>query len=462
MNTRGNLYSNFFLLFGLGFTVLIYFGIKFIPVLQYLNKNYLYLFICLILLVLFLVIALFSKKLSFLCIKLRLCLNKNKNITELSNEISVQKSKDDISKFVSKFRQVINTFAIKKYSNESIGSLMNSVGLDKTSADNVVKLVKKNRKIRKLIYILGLIVSITLYFLMVYSPLNKFIANSYIPLLIAFVIFMLFSLESILVTKMPDSFYIKLMNINQDKIIELNNKMLFQTKELENTKKEVSKTLENLNQVISYLLDSGITKSDIVEILKKYGLNEVVANDFVSKTESQANLNKSKKVPALKNILKLSLTKIHEDFLSLKELYSKIETLNSQVTNLSEKQTKLESIVKQKENQVSNDKTEIIKNKIKYPLPKKVPNYNKFSIENDDKYQEMLDDLYYLLYPYAQNNTMDKFISIMVSTGYSYELATDLSEKFEKNNIFKKKKVFLDILVDFVNGTYEKISTKKK
>ncbi len=457
MNNKGNLYSTFFLLFGLFFTALIYVGIKFIPLFSYLNANkFIPLVICLVLLILFVFIAFFSKQISFLCIKLKLCLNKNKDVAQLSKEIATEKSRVEISTLVSKFRKVINTLVIKKYSNESINSLMTSVGVDNDTAANVILTVKKHRKIRKLIYFLGLFVSITIYFVIVYSPFTQFITNPFSPLLVSFVVFVLFSLESILVTKMPDSFYIKLMNINQERIIDINNKMLLQSRELENTKLEVSKTLDNLSQIISYLLSVGINKSDATKILTRYGLSEPVAKDFIEKVDLKNKNNSSKKAPALKNMLKLSLTKVHEDFISLQELYSKMKILNSQVTTLSQKQNQLETIVREKKiiinsNPINSD----------VPVTKLIPKL-KIPFENDKKYQEMLEVLYNLLAPYAKENTKNRFISILVSTGYSYEIACDLSDKFEKSNVFKKKKNVLELIVDLINGSYEQVSKKNK
>jgi len=86
----------------------------------------------------------------------------------------------------------------------------------------------------------------------------------------------------------------------------------------------------------------------------------------------------------------------------------------------------------------------------------------KIPFGDDNKYQEMLGVLYNLLVPYAKENTKDRFISILVSTGYSYEIACDLSEKFEKNNVFKKKKNLLELIVDLINGSYDSVSKKNK
>ena len=461
MNNKGNLSSNFFLLFGILFTGLIYACIKYIPSFYYLNQTwYIPLLICLVLLILFLLISRFSKKIPLLFLKNKFSFNKKTDVNVLSKEIAIQKSKSDITELVSRFRKVVNSLVIHNYSNESIDSLMSSIGLDNSTAANVLSIVKKHRQLRKLIYILGLVVSVGIYFVIEYAPFTQFITNPYIPFLVSFVIFVLFSLESILITKMPDSFYIKLMNINQEKIIEINNKMILQAKELENTKLEVSKTLGNLSQVISYLLSVGINKSDAAQILTKYGLSEPVAMDFVEKVELENKDSLTKKAPALSNVLKLSLTKVQEDFTSLQSLYGKMSILNNQVTTLTEKQKQLE-LVMGKKDIIINQNQKFSSNDAGVYFALRKDAKLQMPTDNDKKYQEMLDVLYNLLYPYAKESTQNKFVSMLVSTGYSYEIATDLSAKFEKNEVFKKKRDLIEMVVDLINGSYEKVSKNK-
>ena len=462
INEKG-LLSGFFLLFGVIFTGLIYLAIKLFPIFNYLNQTwYLPLFIILILLIMFFLISIFAKKIPFFILKL--WFTKKRNYSELKKQINEEKTKKDLSIFVNKFKRTINYLVTKNYSENSIDSLINSIGLDINTAKKVIEVVKRYKRLKKAMYLLGLIVSIGIYFIIVNSPFMNYITNRYIPFLVAFVVFLLFILENILITRMPDSFYLKLININQERIIEVNNKLLNQSKVLDTTKTEVKKTLTNLKQIFSHLLSVGVNKSDAIEIMKNYGMSENVAKDFLSSIDVNEIKSLNNNQSVFQNLIKLSLAKVHEDFITLKDLYTQLSVLNNQVTNLEEKQRKLEEIFVQGENNFQKGEqssSQTSKSKQGEILPFSKAKVLFVPKDDSNKYKEMLDLLYNLLYPYAQGNRKNKFASILISSGYSYEVANDICEMFEKKNVFKIKKPFSEIFVDSINNFYLLISGKK-
>jgi hypothetical protein len=379
-------------------------------------------------------------------------------------DASKDEAENNIKELVNKFKSILNYVSSFRYSKESISILIKSIGLTEKQAVNVVENLYRLKRLKKFCWILGVVISLVVLIIILKLPFLDFIRE--IPILvftIPFVIFLLFILEGILITRMPESFYLNLIDINKDKVIENNQKINSQSVILKNYEDQEKKELDQIKNSIKYLMKQhNLNKQNIQRILNNYNIDTKISEKFIDQAEKELINVKKIDIPNSDKItdltIRLSLSKIHESFINLNKLYSKIYTLQKDIYDISKKQEKMENITKlifsKDSNKIKNTKNKNINLKLdelKDKLDKKNTPYYKY-----------LEYLYNLVLPHVKNYTEKEFNSLLLYKGFKYEVTADLINMLKDNNIsFKKNKKDLQSkIIDKINDMYDKISNK--
>ena len=465
MNDINSKNKMFFWIFGIIFAILVFISINIFPQFNYIQENIvLTLLIILIVLILFFIIGLFSSKLprffySFL-------FRKQDDFENIKDEVKRIETEKDLNDLVKRLKFVIKTISFNKYSKEAVNSLISIVGLDSNQAEKVYRNVLLLKRLKLFCITIGLIFSIVLYFLIINFNLFNFInQNIILTFGVCFVVFMLFFLEGILITRLPDSFYLSLININKEKIINNRNNLNYKNTVLKKYEDEQKQNVLEIKHTIKYLLKEGIHKDWIKKVLQNYGLKDKIIDVFITEAEKE-NLNeKNNFIKKNDNVsekiklatLKLSLAKVHENFISLKDIYSKISNIQKDLDTISSKQKSLE---KMSSSDISKDFDKFIKNTTdikKEDLQKRIPKLN-INFKDKSKYKEYVTFLYNLILPHVSKYSEKELISIFLYEGYDYELIDDVIFKLKKNNVHfgKEKKSDTSKIVTFLNNFYEK------
>lgn len=471
-NKKGNS-KIFFWIFGIIFAIVIYISIKTIPFFSYLNQiMWLPLFISLIIIILFFIIGNFSKKVPFYYISL--IFNKNKkNLKDLSLKIEEKETESDIQNLVSKLKNILKIISAYGYSKESSLFLINSIGISKASAEKIIHELKRLRNIKRTCIFLGLFISISVFILISYLPIFEFIKEvTILRFAIPFVILFLFFLEGFLVTRMPQSFYLKLIDLNKETI--LNNKKLILEKytNIKKIKDVEKKDIASIKQTIKYLLKEGLKKEWIEQIIKNYGFSSDVSSEFVDEAIKELKeLPKDLKEIKLGNAaLKLSLAKIEESFSDLKKIYSKLSELQSVVDNLSKRQKELETLseiaIKKQLKSLSGKNSQLNK-QLSETLEKPIISIDLEKLKKlgeDPERNEIVNFLYNLVLPYIKNYSEKELVSLLLYKGYSYELVEDLILKIKNNKkkFGKIEKSAQEKIISKINLLYNLFSKKEK
>ena len=468
----------FFWGFGIIFSLIVYYCITSIPFFSYLNQAvWLPLFISLIIILLFFIIGNFSKKVPFYY--LSLLFNKKKtNLKKISLKIDQKETEDDIDTLVYKLKKIFNIINSYGYSKESALFLINSIGISKKSAENIISELKKLKNLKRTSIFLGILIAIIVFILI--NNLNFLLflkTNIILKITIPFVIFLLFYLEGILITRLPQSFYLKLINFNKKNIIE-NKKYLLEKYDHINKIKDIEKKdIAIIKQTIKYLLKEGLKKEWIEKVIQNYGFSKNVSDEFISQSvEELKELPKNiKDIKVGTAALKLSLAKIEESFTDLKQIYIKLSELQNIVDDLSKRQKELESISKEKiSKQLKNYNIGLKKSKSSKNKNKNIINEDKpllsinlkdlEKLKGEPEKNEIVDFLYNLVLPHINNYSEKELVSLLLYKGYAYELVEDLILKIKNNKIKfgKQDKKVQEVIINKINLIYNLFSKKNK
>jgi len=198
----------FFWLFGLIFAILLYFILS-----KYSNNpSYIVLSISLIIILLFFIIGEILSSFSGFCIY---CL-KSKSSEEILDFAKKEYTKERKREIINRIKCAINTAISQNYSTESIKQLNKHMGLNVEETNKLITLTKRLITIKWVYWILGLCFSILNVFLIFYVDFFSFLRFPiYVPLGTNLVIFLLFYIEGILVMKVPENVYFKILNIKK-------------------------------------------------------------------------------------------------------------------------------------------------------------------------------------------------------------------------------------------------------
>lgn len=483
-------------IFGILFSGIVYYLIINVSLFNYLTQvKFLPLLIILILIVFFFLLGQFSSKIPFFWY----FLNKDKkNLTETLDEIEIKSKEEEINQMILKLKNIISLLSKKKHKDESIKYLVQNLGLSNQEANNIFLNVNKLKRLKILSIIIGFILSTTIYFLI--TNLTIFDQLSRVVILISsIVIFLLFVLEGFLITRMPNDFYLNLINLNKKRILEAQRqkmeyeKILSQKKKLEDSNLEQKKLLDKIKNATKFLLLQNIDKKEIFNYFKKFGIKEETIDGFVNVSLKEIQEDKdSKKIlkPKSDKMVKLTLEQIKENFKKIEDISLDVIDLKKKMEDVSDKQKQIDQRQKDiddKQKELDQRQQEIKKQN--YDL-KSNQNFNDFSSKVDiskeikkitknfssknksnnlkdafdnkgEEYKKLISYLYHLILPEANNLSKNDVFSILVSHKIPYEIIEDVLDKFkEKNIVFgkDKKSSFSEKLVGGINKLYSRFS----
>jgi len=463
----------FFWGFGIIFALVVYICITTIPFFSYLNQIvWLPLFISLIIILLFFIIGNFSKKVPFYYVSL--IFNKDrKHLKDLTLKIEETETESDLNSLVNKLKDIFRIISAYGYSKESSLFLINSIGISKASAEKIILELKRLKNIKKTCIFLGIFIAVSVFALINYLDVFLFIKeNLILRFSIPFIILFLFFLEGFLVTRMPQSFYLKLINLNKETILK-NKKLLLEKYTNINKIKDVEKKdINSIKQTIKYLLKEGLKKEWIEQIIKNYGFSSSVSSKFIEEaTKELKELPKDlKEIKLGSSALKLSLARIEESFSDLKEIYSKLSELQSIVDDLSKRQKELETLSEiaiKKQLKSLSRKNSKLNQQFSEPIEKPIISIdlNKLKkLEVEPERNEIVNFLYNLVLPHIKNYSEKELVSLLLYKGYSFELVEDLILKIKDNKkeFGKKEKSTQEMIINKINLIYNLFSKKGK
>jgi hypothetical protein len=486
----------FFWSFGLIFIFITYYLLFYVPVFSYLIESiYIPYLILLILLVLFFLIGNYSSKIPLFWYNLFW----KKDLKGVLKEIEIRRKEEEVDELVKKLKQSINILSKNKYSNISIKYLIDNIGVSEESASKIILNIKRLKRLKTLSVFLGLFLAIILYFSVTNLSLFSHIPQ-YIFLISAIIIFLLFVLEGYLVTRMPDSFYLDLINVNKKKLLEYQKEMIFKSNYLNNLNAKQKESLENIKNAIKFLLNQNISKDSIVSFFNKYDISKETINQLIviSKNEIDKDANNSELSSKSKKndfksdaMIKLTLSKIHDSFEQINNIYTQVTKLQKEVLDISERQKRLEKIALSKSinsnkniNSQNNLKTNTFTNQKQNSIirnefqNKEIQNKEIKSIKDisfdlkkinskklkellnkkDSEYQKLISYLYHLFLPYKDDISQNDVFSTLLYHNYPYEVVEDVLQKFkDKKVIFAKdnKYSISEKIVNKINSFYE-------
>ncbi len=221
-----NIVKLFFWIFGIIFSAIAYYLIITLPSFAYIKEvQFLPFLIVLIILILFFLIGiLLSKFPIFWYSKLR-----SSNIKDVLDEVNFKNKEENIDDLVRQLKEAISVLSKSNYSEASINYFITNIGISREYVNRIILNIKQLKRLKTLSVLMGLVISIVLYLIITNLPMFDHISRL-IFLISAIIIFLLFVLEGYLVTRMPDAFYLNLININKDKLLA-SQKEFFEKKE---------------------------------------------------------------------------------------------------------------------------------------------------------------------------------------------------------------------------------------
>jgi hypothetical protein len=417
-----------------------------------------------IILLFFLIGILFSKIPFFWYSKFR-----KSNLNEVLSEVDVKKTEENIDQLVDKLKDAIRNISKSNYSQISINYLIKNVGISKESADGIVKNIKRLKRLKTLSISLGVIISFGLYFFVRSLPVFNIIPN-YVFIISAVIIFLLFILEGYLITRMPDSFYLNLININKEKILEVKRESLEKEEKLNNYNQKQKGLLDNIQKATKFLLSQDVSKEAISNFFSKYDVDQSTISKFIEMSEKELNLEKNNSGKVLFNAksdsaIRLTLSKIHDSFEQINQIYNEVSKLQKEVSEISQRQEKLEkmSTISVSKEVKKLKKEPIMSNKYK-DLKKADPKEIKELLDKrNEEYDKLISYLYHLFLPTVETSSQNDVFSTLVYYGYPYEIVEDVLQKFKDKKITfgKDKKIsFSEKLVNKINSFYDLFSSK--
>ncbi len=446
----------FYWIFGLVFSIIVYLLVHHMPFFSNLKEIwYLELVLPLIIIFLFFVVGCLISKISK--ISLLLLAKKDKvKLNAIENMVNSENSEEQINKLVTNIKKLISFIIKEKYSKESIKHFVEYIGMDFDTAENIIRHIKKIRTVRYIYWIFGFLLSVCVYFLIILLPNFLFLKETLIPLAISLVIFCLFFVEGFLVIRLPQSFYLNLLGIKDIKLLNQQKQMVL------NKAKKQQEHITNIKNTIRYLLKIKTDSEFIKKLLVENGFSKQVAESILTNLIKEDTLDSNKEVnlPSTANekMTKLFLSKIHDEFLSLKEVYGQINEINKKIDFLEKRQKKFIN-----NNTNGSNKANVISSE-NITLPK---NFNlkiesKTEKEKYEKYMKQIRFLFEFLKPYAKKYTKSQLESFLVSQEYNPEIITDVMNEFKKEGVdFVSTENLQTKVVNFINDVYSSFSKKK-
>jgi hypothetical protein len=478
----------FFWSFGLIFIFITYYLLFYVPVFSYLIENiYIPYLILLILIVLFFLIGNYSSKIPLFWYNLFW----KKDLKGVLKEIEIKRKEEEIDQLVNKLKKSINILSKNKFSDISIKYLVDNIGVSPESANKIILNIKRLRRLKTLSVFLGLFLAIILYFSVTNLSLFSHMPQ-YIFLISSIIIFLLFVLEGYLVTRMPDSFYLDLININKKKLLEYQKEMILKSNYLNNLNIKQKESIDNIKNAIKFLLNQNINKESIINFFNKYNMSKETINQLIVISEKEINQSQeSFKLESIsKNkdfksdaMIKLTLSKIHDSFEQINNIYVQVTKLQEEVLDISKRQKRLEKIALSKPINLSKninpqntleinnqEQKPIIKNNLKDKIDHSIQDISKdlkkinskklkeLLSKKDSEYNKLINYLYHLFLPHKDELSQNDVFSTLISNNFPYEIVEDVLQKFkDKNVIFAKdnKLSFSEKIVNKINYFYE-------
>lgn len=449
----------FFWIFGTVFSIVVYLLIEFTNLFLNIKQNTGFsLIISLIIIALFFVVGLISELINY-PLKYLFKSKKKININEFSKDVEDFKRNKEISFFSKNLRRTLDYVVKQNFSKESINIFKDFVGFDDKTINEIIIHTKRLRRIKITYWSIGILLSLLNILITLRHPLFEFLRITwYIPYAVSITIFLLFFIEGILVIRIPTSFYLNILK-SQEKRTEKKQTKINQMKEhLKKASEKHEKSLENIVNSISYMLDLKIDENKIITYLEKEGIDKSASKKLI-----ETSKEKQKKINANESplLLKLFLSNIHDEFKSLKEVYSQISTINQKLTTIEDEQKKIKRFVEK----------EITKKDFKENLSisesKEKQNINKkLKIESyteDKKYNEYLEMIYSTVKPYTKIYTKSQIESFLISNNVDFSVIQDLMNLFKKRKvIFSNSKQSVGTqFVFFVNNIYDTFKKKE-
>ncbi|HOW29271.1 MAG TPA: hypothetical protein PK685_01160 [archaeon] len=429
----------FFWIFGLLFSIAIYFLLqKFSS-----NPTWVTLAISLIVIFLFYIVGEILAHISGIYFYL---LN-NKNSKELLEIARQEEEKQKIHEVVKKLKNTMSFVISQNYSEESIKMLNEYVGINSEETYKLIEITKKLIKVKWTYWLFGLMFSIMNVFLIFFVDYFSFLRYPiYVPILINIIIFVLFYIEGLLVMRLPDNFYLKILNLKQKKVKE----KTIKKKEILETKQKMS--VESIKTAIRYLLKIKVPKDKIITIITNQGFSKKAAEEIMMQiTDDQ--INTLAKLPEKKGsaLEKVFVSKIYEEFMKLKEVNQEINSIKENLSKVEDRQKEIEQNLKSLKSEkpiIGNENTE------KYFEKPKIT--NQIKAEKGFKFSKDVYFLYNLILPQAAKYKKEDIQSFLLYQNYSLETVEDLMELFKQNNVKFKEKDSENKIISFINRLFDK------
>jgi hypothetical protein len=269
---------------------------------------------------------------------------------------------------------------------------------------------------------------------------------------------------------MPDSFYLNLININKEKILEVKRESLEKEEKLNNYNQKQKGLLDNIQKATKFLLSQDVSKEAISNFFSKYDVDQSTISKFIEMSEKELNLEKNNSGKVLFNAksdsaIRLTLSKIHDSFEQINQIYNEVSKLQKEVSEISQRQEKLEkmSTISVSKEVKKLKKEPIMSNKYK-DLKKADPKEIKELLDKrNEEYDKLISYLYHLFLPTVETSSQNDVFSTLVYYGYPYEIVEDVLQKFKDKKITfgKDKKIsFSEKLVNKINSFYDLFSSK--
>ena len=246
--------------------------------------------------------------------------------------------------------------------------------------------------------------------------------------------------------RLPDNFYLKILNLKQKKVKE----KTIKKKEILETKQKMS--VESIKTAIRYLLKIKVPKDKIITIITNQGFSKKAAEEIMMQiTDDQ--INTLAKLPEKKGsaLEKVFVSKIYEEFMKLKEVNQEINSIKENLSKVEDRQKEIEQNLKSLKSEkpiIGNENTE------KYFEKPKIT--NQIKAEKGFKFSKDVYFLYNLILPQAAKYKKEDIQSFLLYQNYSLETVEDLMELFKQNNVKFKEKDSENKIISFINRIFEK------
>ncbi|MFA5746072.1 MAG: hypothetical protein WCX82_01935 [archaeon] len=447
----------FFWIFGVVFGLLNYLLLKNQYIFSSTESAFIVPAISLIIFILFFIVGIFVSKISQVSY---LSITREKDIQKIEDTINTEEKAKKLKQLIKNLRKTLNYVLSKNCSKEAIQVLSDYIGIDKDASEKLIYSFKHLRQIRYIYWSVGVVLSITsivlIFNLSFFESLRQPLI---IPILISLIIFILFFIEGFLIMRMPEKIYIDLLKINEKSKEEQKQKIQNEKEILEIKEKTTQKSVDSIKKAIKYLIKMNGNRSWILELLINNGFSKEASEDIIYQTVKEQEFENKLKIDlaSSKATKELFISKIHDDFIILKEIYAEMVSLKSYVSHLEDRQKKMEIFIAKNIKTEKFEKSKISEKDIQKSSVKVVPPLPN-STEIDPSKQ--VDFLYLIIKPFTYKYTKEETQSILLSLGYTESIIADVFILLEENNIeFRKEKT--QNFASTINDFYDEIIGNK-